>query len=251
VDLSSPDPAAAGAFYGELLGWEIVERAPADRDGGYWIFTSGGEEVAGLGPLQGNETPPHWTIYVAVADAGAAVATVEAHGGRTLAGPIEIPDTGRMAVLADGADGAAFAVWEPLGFRGAGAVNRAGAWTMAELDTRDVDGAERFYRAVFEWELERIEAGGALIYGSLKLDGRLVAGLLPMGDQFPPQVPAHWIPYFGVDDLERAATRAGELGGRALTKPVQVPQGRFVVLADPHGAGFAVWQGSYDPPPGA
>jgi predicted enzyme related to lactoylglutathione lyase len=90
-----------------------------------------------------------------------------------------------------------------------------------------------------------------LLYGSIKLDGRMVAGLMAMGDNIPPQMQPNWLAYFGTGDL--GATRAGaqELGGSVRVEQIDVPAGSFSVLADPHGAVFAVWQGTFDaPPPG-
>jgi predicted enzyme related to lactoylglutathione lyase len=159
-------------------------------------------------------------------------------------------DAGTMAIFADAAGGAVFAVWQPDRHRGAELVNAPGALTMNELDTRDPDGAVRFYGAVFGWDHEPVEQAGAVVYGQLKLDGRLVAGLLPMGPAFPAQMPVAWVTYFGVEDLEAAASRAQERGGRATAEPTVVPKGRFLTMADPHGAAFAILEGQYDPPPG-
>lgn len=250
VDLSSPDLDASARFYGELFGWEAAEsEGPPEETGGYRMFRLDGKEVAGLGPAQQGQ-PPAWTTYVSVDDAAAAKEQVEAAGGSTVMEPLEVMDAGTMAIFTDAAGGAYFAVWQPDRHRGAQVVNAVGALTMNELDTRDFEGAGRFYGEVFGWEVERIEQDGQLMYGSFKLDGRLVAGLLPMGDNFPPQVPAHWRPYFGVADLDASAAKTEELGGRVVVPPMAVPEGRFVALMDPHGAAFSIFEGSYDPPPG-
>ena len=208
VELSSPDLDASAGFYGELFGWETT---------GTHTFTKDGAEVAGLVPLEAGERPV-WTTYVAVDDVAA--------------GPRVIRDS----------EGACFKVRQG----GAQLVNAPGALTMNELRTRDLDGASSFYGEMFGWEVEPIEVGGRPVYASVKLDGRLVAGMLPSQGGQP-----HWIPYFGAEDVEVTAQRAGELGGEALSGPVAVPAGRFVALRDPHGAAFMVLEGQYDPPPGA
>ena len=250
VDLSSPDLDASAAFYGELLGWECVAGAgPVEETGGYRMFRLGGKEVAGLGPAQPGQ-PPAWTTYVTVEDAAATVERVEAAGGSTITPPLQVMDAGTMAIFRDGADGAVFAVWQPGAHRGAQLVNGPGALTMNELDTRDFDGAARFYGEVFGWEISGIEQDGVLVYGSVRLDGRLVAGVLPMGDHIPPDVPAFWVPYFGAEDLDASAETAKRLGATVLAGPIPVPQGRFVTLRDPQGAPFSLLEGSYDPPPG-
>jgi predicted enzyme related to lactoylglutathione lyase len=64
-------------------------------------------------------------------------------------------------------------------------------------------------------------------------------------------VPPHWVPYFGVESLEASIEKLGSLGGQALAEPQPVPGGRFVPAMDAHGAAFSMWEGDYDPPPGA
>ena len=242
VDLSSTDVPASQAFYSELFGWEVTERAPADTNGGYWIFTLDGEDVAGLASSQTPGQPPYWMTYIAVENAEDAAAKIAAAGGEALFEPFTIMEDGRMGVFRDGADGAIFSVWQPLSFAGAGVVNRVGAWVMNELDTRDVDGAARFYGEAFGWTFDPIEVEGQLVYGSWRLDGRLIGGVLPIGPQFPASIPANWMVYFGVDDVDATRTKVEGLGGRALADPVDVPTGRFLALMDPLGAAFAVLQ---------
>jgi uncharacterized protein len=243
ADLSSPDPDASADFYRELFGWQAKEAGS-----GYRIFTSDGDQVAGLGPAREGE-PPHWTTYVAVTDADATQEKVDAAGGRTLVPVLDVGGAGRMALFADGADGAIFGIWQPGYNRGAQAVNRPGAMAWNELDTREADAAQGFYGDVFGWTMEPIEQDGSFVYGSLSLDGRKIGGLLPMGDEFPAHVPANWVVYFGVEDVDATAAKAEELGGGIRVPRREVPSGAFSVLSDLHGAVFAVNEGTFDPPP--
>jgi predicted enzyme related to lactoylglutathione lyase len=247
VDLNSADVEGSIAFYTELLGWQAGEPGPPEA-GGYRMFQLGGANVAGIGPAPEGH-PTAWNTYITVDDADAIRERIEQAGGRTVAEPFDVLDAGRMAIFQDAAGGAFFSVWQPGTTRGAEVVNAVGALAMNELDTRDYEGARRFYGEVFGWEVDPIEVGGTLVYGSVKLDGRLVAGMLPMGDNFPPQVPPHWRPYFGVDDLDASLAQVTELGGRVLVEPAEVPGGRFAAALDPQGGAFSLFQGSYDPPP--
>ena len=43
---------------------------------------------------------------------------------------------------------------------------------------------------------------------------------------------------FWVPDADQAAARAQELGGKVLLPPMDIPVGRFTVLADRQGAVF-------------
>ena len=63
---------------------------------------------------------------------------------------------------------------------------------------------------------------------------------MTMGPQYPPNVPAHWMVYFSVQDADQTIKRAEELGARAMFPPMDIPQGRFTFLTDPQGAAFAI-----------
>ena len=47
--------------------------------------------------------------------------------------------------------------------------------------------------------------------------------------------------YFAVDDSDRTVEEAAGMGGQVLVPPTDIPNiGRFAILNDPQGAGFAV-----------
>jgi predicted enzyme related to lactoylglutathione lyase len=249
TDVSTSDVDAGISFYSELFGWEAepVGEDP-EQTGNYHMFKQGGKQVAGIGKaMQG--MPPVWNVYVAVEDADAALAKAEAEGGTIVIPGFDVFTAGRMGVFTD-PGGAFLCVWQPGDNKGAEIVNAVGAFNMAEVDTRDPDGAQPFYSAVFGWEFAPVEDDGAVVYHQIKLDGRLVAGLFPIPPGFPDEIPNHWRPYFGVEDLDAAMAKVRELGGQVLQDPVPIPEGRFVSLLDPFGATFSIWEGSYDPPPG-
>ena len=250
VDLSTSDVDAATGFYGALFGWDFQEAGPVEETGGYRIITLNGASVGGLAPAMNDDQPTAWSTYVATSDADATARAVEEAGGQVMFGPMDVMDAGRMALFTDAAGGAFFACWQPGSNRGAQAVNRVGALAWNELDTREWENAARFYGAVFGWEAEPIEQEGQVVYVSLKHGGRLIGGMLPMGEEFPPAIPANWLAYFGLEDLDAAAGQVERLGGSVLVPRREMPQGAFAVFSDPQGGVFAGWQGSYDPPPG-
>ncbi|HEY2766376.1 MAG TPA: VOC family protein [Pseudonocardiaceae bacterium] len=235
VDLGSPDPAAAAAFYSGLFGWEPVDQGP--EAGGYRMAYLRDRPVAGLGPQQ-QPGRPYWTTYVSVSDADAMAKGVRAAGGQVHLDPMDVLDAGRMAMFAD-STGAPFAVWQPRAHTGAGLVNEPGAMCWNELATRDAPGAKSFYQAALGWTATDQEMG-PVTYTEWKLGDRTIAGMMPMDDTWPPEVPAHWMVYFAVDDTDAAAARAEELGGTISVPPTDIPPGRFAVLNDPHGAVFSV-----------
>jgi predicted enzyme related to lactoylglutathione lyase len=99
--LTSPEPAAARAFYAEVFGWR--ERPDRSAPSGYeWL--NGEDVVAGVQP----GPRAAWTAYVQVSDAAATVARAETLGGRSLGSPVDTALC-RYAHLAD-PGGARFAV---------------------------------------------------------------------------------------------------------------------------------------------
>jgi predicted enzyme related to lactoylglutathione lyase len=238
VDLGTPDPADASRFYSGLFGWSIEEGPP--EAGGYRMCMLDGKPVAGLGPQMNPDMPPWWTTYVSVADANETAAAITADGGNVLVQPMDVLDVGRMAVAMD-PTGAVFSIWQPMKHIGAGIVNDANSFCWNELATRDPQRAVAFYGAVFGWTANILDNAGAPNYTEFHLNGRGVAGMMPMeSGSFPADVPNHWMVYFAVDDCDAAVDRVKELGGTILMDPMEVPPGKFAVIKDPQGAVFSV-----------
>jgi hypothetical protein len=198
----------------------------------------GGVPVAGAGPIMMEGQPPAWTTYVSVTDADASIAKVKAAGGMVFVEPMDVLDVGRMAVFAD-PSGAAAAVWQPRRHVGAGLVNEPGALAWNELSTRDVPAATAFYSSVFGWEAETADMGG-MDYTTWKLEGQDIGGMMAMPAEVPAEVPSYWLAYFGTADCDATVAEATAGGATLMAGPVDIPPGRFAVLADPFGAAFGV-----------
>ncbi len=100
-ELMTTDPEAAKAFYGPLFGWTFSEH-PIEN-GVYHVGAVGEAALCGImkiGPEMA-PMPPAWGSYVTVDDADASAKKAVELGGKLLAGPFDIPQVGRMAVLQD------------------------------------------------------------------------------------------------------------------------------------------------------
>lgn len=249
VDLGSPDLDASIEFYSALFGWQVPASENVEQTGGYRRASKNGRDVAGMMPLMQEGEPPAWRSYVAVADAGATAAAVKEAGGSVLVEPMDVMGLGKMAVFAD-PSGAVFGIWQPGTFPGAGLVNEPGALAWNELNTRDLAGAKSFYGAVFGWGFDEVKMGENESYTTITLDGNPVGGMLDLDErQIPAEVPTHWLVYFAVEDTDATLAQAKERGASVLMEPIDLPVGRFGVLADPHGAAFAVIALSENAPP--
>jgi predicted enzyme related to lactoylglutathione lyase len=123
-----------------------------------------------------------------------------------------------------------------------------GTPSWVDLTSPDVDAAVAFYGAVFGWEPTDVPWGNGLTYTVFNLGDRWVAGLMRMTDEWPADMPPHWMTYFAVDNADATARRAGELGGKVPVPPSDIPGvGRFAVLSDPHGVVFSVVKNAPQP----
>lgn len=100
-ELMTTDPAAAQRFYGQLFGWTFREQPMPE--GTYVVGAVGEAGICGIMKLteQMGPMPPAWGAYVTVADIEATLAQAKELGARVLAGPFEVPQVGRIAVIQD------------------------------------------------------------------------------------------------------------------------------------------------------
>lgn len=240
ADLSSSDPTAARAFYGDLFGWaaDVVDDPAA---GGYGMFSVAGKEVAGSGPLQNEQQPTAWTVYVMVDDADATAAKVTAAGGTVLAPPFDVMDAGRMAIVAD-PSGGVLGLWQPGTHRGFGLRGASGSFCWAELNSTDLARAQAFYAAVFDWDPVASPVPG-MTYTEFKLRDQSIAGGMSMMPDVPAGTPSNWLVYFAIDDVDATVAKLKLLGGGVHHPPDDIPEvGRFAVVHDPQGGVFALLQ---------
>jgi hypothetical protein len=250
TDISTPDPEGAKAFYTSLFGWDAEDQQDPDGNYVYTMFSREGKTVAGLGPQQAGtdeNMPAMWNSYVTVDDVNATVDGWALARGTVVMPPMDVFDSGRMAVVAD-PEGAIVALWQPARHVGAEVFNLPGALNWNELNTRDAAAARDFYEKVLGWEFELYQREGAADYWLIKLPGKQQGsplsnddyngGILTMGDEFPPEVPAYWSVYFTTTDVDGDAARVTELGGSVVAGPMATPAGRIAVVADTAGAIF-------------
>jgi hypothetical protein len=211
------DVEASTTFYTELL---------AGREVG------GSHSLPALVPMGGDST--RWRSYVVVAELERSLEQVHALGGaiEELGGRSD-----PRAVVRD-PTGAEFGLLE-AGARapipGAGDVP---CWS--DLVTSNAGVASAFYHQLFGWSFARmsgVHAGYVLILAA----GRAIGGMRPLAERWGSE--AHWLAYLPVDQCDDALIRAQELGASVAVPPIDIPEGRFVVIDDPLGARVALVSG--------
>lgn len=105
-----------------------------------------------------------------------------------------------------------------------------------ELVTPDQESSGAFFRQLFRWTSQQVDAGSFGTYTLFQQDGQDVAGMMNSTSETSGGG-AYWHAYIAVDDVDECARRAPALGGRVLVPPHEVPEfGRVCAIADPTGA---------------
>lgn len=242
-ELSTPDPDAATAFYGAVVGWTIGGAPAGPID--YRMIGAPDGAVGGVmrldAAMQAGGARPVWLGYLGVADVDAKMAAVKQAGGGVIVPPTDIPDVGRFALLTDPA-GAPFYVIcgdspEPSNsFARTGSLGRC-AWN--ELATPDQSAALAFYGSLFGMEKTGAMSMGPMgDYSFLSHAGQEIGA---MADARQGGMPPGWTFYFRVRDVDAAAQAIADGGGTVFMGPHTVPTGeRIVIATDPQGATFGL-----------
>ncbi|HKV39056.1 MAG TPA: VOC family protein [Blastocatellia bacterium] len=243
IDLATTDQNAAKTFYSSLFGWAAND-FPQGPDMVYTVFQLEGRDSAAAYTLQPEERaqniPPHWNLYVAVANADDAAARAAELGGNALGPAFDVAEHGRMAIVQD-PTGATLCVWQAKANPGTGITGVDGTLCWADLNTRDVARAREFYSGLFGWTIEASE-GDPSGYLHIKNGESFIGGIPPDADKLA-GVPAHWMTYFQVSDCDASAGIAKRLGATFHVPPMTLEGvGRMSVMADPQGATFAIFQ---------
>ena len=246
-ELMTPDPEGAKAFYDAVVGWNIESQS--NFPNGYrMIGRSDGKFAGGLLPLdaemQQHGARPTWLGYIYVDDVDETVRSIEQAGGKTFMPAFDIPEVGRVAMVAD-PQGAPFYIMKPIPPANdptaksdvfSETAEQRVSWN--ELSTSDPAAARRFYTAQFGWDdAEFMDMGEMGEYRFLTHDGTRIGalcGVMPGGQ-------SQWRYYFRVPSIAEAKEVAEANGGTIHMGPHQVPTGDYIVIgSDPQGAEFAL-----------
>lgn len=235
INMITPDPAAAQAFFASLLDWTYAEMPGMGH-----VVRLDGQDVGGMFDQQHPRTPPgtraHIGVMVKVADVDVTCDRVKALGG-TAKPAFDIGDRGRMAVCFD-PTGGAFDLWQPgvgKGFTVDSSLHGAPCWF--ETLTTDASRARPFYEALFGWTSETLRMPG-VEYTSFLLGADPVAGMMTITPEMG-AMRSHWGVYFKSRDVDASAREAERLGATLCVPPRDIPGvGRLCGVISPQGVTF-------------
>ena len=112
VELNSPDPAKAKAFYGKLFQWQLEDMPnPGVSDHSYTVIKVG-EGTGGGIMKQVPHGPAGWIPYVLVDDLRVATDKAKSLGGKVMKEPFEVMGMGWISFIQD-PTGAVLGLWKP------------------------------------------------------------------------------------------------------------------------------------------
>ncbi len=248
-ELMTSAPDAAIDFYGNVVGWGSQ---PFDGAGQpYTMWTNNDVPIGGVMELPAEAAaagaPPHWLPYIGTADVDATVARALELGATVLVPAMDIPNVGRIVIVAD-PQGAVFAAYTPANPSEemvSDGPPQVGQFSWHELSTTDHEAAFDFYSELFGWEkttaMDMNEGGDGppAIYQMYKgPSGPELGGMFNK----PPEMPvAAWVLYAKVPDVKGSIESVSGSGGQVLNGPMEVPGGDMIAQCmDPQGAAFAV-----------
>ena len=250
-ELMTTDAEGAKAFYDAVVGWTFGEGA-AEYQGYRMINTADGGFAGGVLPLtqemQQQGARPIWLGYIYVDDVDAKVASIEQAGGKALMPAMDIPNVGRIAMVAD-PQGAPFYVMKPIppadnpdAQSSVFSPDKLGRCAWNELSTSDVAGALNFYTSQFGWEKgDVMPMGEAGDYQFINQKGQMIGAIFPAtSGAFKDEQP-HWRYYFRVPSISAAKATAEQAGATIKVGPMEVPGGDHIIIGtDPQGAEFSL-----------
>lgn len=117
--------------------------------------------------------------------------------------------------------------------------NTHGAFSWSELMTTDVDGARKFYSALFGWTVKTMDMPSGP-YSTCQVGETSVAGMMKIPATASGMAPA-WGCYVTVNNVEETVGNAVSLGGKVIMTPMDIPNiGRMAVIQDPQGACLSI-----------
>lgn len=113
-----------------------------------------------------------------------------------------------------------------------------GFFTWNELRCGDAAAAKSFYGETLGWSFSPMPMDGGSTYWIAAVNGEPVCGLMQRAEGDPDSaLPAQWISFVAVDDVDGRVTKVEGAGGRIIHPVFAVPGvGRIAMIEDGAGA---------------
>ncbi|MBT0586307.1 VOC family protein [Alteromonas oceanisediminis] len=120
--------------------------------------------------------------------------------------------------------------------------SKIGQMGWIDLTVDNADEIKDFYASVVGWSTQRVEMDGYNDYSmQMPVSGKDVAGICHRKGSNA-ELPAKWLPYFIVQDIEHALANVVARNGKTLSDIRTYGNSKFVIIEDPAGAVCALYQ---------
>ena len=115
--------------------------------------------------------------------------------------------------------------------------------TWADLTVKDADSIKNFYQNVVGWHSEKVNMGGYDDFNMVTSEGHQSVAGICHARGVNASLPAQWLIYVNVSDIEKSVERCIELGGEIISELKGMGgYGRYCVIKDPAGAVVALFE---------
>lgn len=241
-ELLTTDAEGAKAFYEAVVsGWTFGP--PSADHHGYREINAPDGHAGGAMELNqemiAGGAKPVWLGYVGVDDVDATVAKLQTKGGQVHLPAFDIPNVGRIAMVADPQGNPFYVMRGSIeAASNAFSTEAVGHVNWNELSTADPAAARQFYGELFGWTSEDFMPMGELgEYRFFAHEGTTIGAVSACTDG----APAGWRYYIRVPSIAKAEETAKSGGGTIAMGPHDVPGGDHILIGrDPQGAEFAL-----------
>jgi predicted enzyme related to lactoylglutathione lyase len=225
------------AFYSALFGWTFDEGAA--ETGFYSIAYHEGQPVLGIG--QGPGGAGNMVTYFSTPDIALSLKRVKARAGQLVMGPMQIMDSGTMALVMD-CTGAMHGLWQPTTFAGFGVMYEPSSPGWFDHVSENTEAASAYYLDILANETD------LHVEGDMEILRRGEQWFASLSKEDCSVIPPHWTPIFVVDSLDRFRNEVRKLGGNIIVEEMRVPGSAISVFQEPvMGSYLTVMAGGSDP----
>jgi predicted enzyme related to lactoylglutathione lyase len=224
-EVGGPDGQALKKFYVDLFGWKTD-----DMDSPPYVSVHRSPGGIGGGIAQPPDGRAYVTVYVSCPKNIAETLTkAESMGASTILPVSDIPNGPTIALFND-PDGNVIGLVNDDGNQPVLPADGSGpAVNWFEIGGKDGAKTQKWYSDLFGW---KIDANNPMSYGMVPAPENAIGGGVYGGAEEGPSVGI----CVDVDDLDATLKKAGELGGKTVAEPMDVPGGpKYAKLADPVG----------------
>ena len=117
-----------------------------------------------------------------------------------------------------------------------------GAIGWMDLTVKDADATRDFYSSVVGWKTESISMGDYKDYCMLSPEDGIVRTGICNAKGENAGIPAQWIMYINVKNLDESINAVEQGGGKVVNGPRDMGESRFCIIEDPAGACVGLFQ---------